>query len=316
MQRVYDLAMTHKLDADGFFIHRVQEHCAQAGLDFFLIEPLWADAFLSALHNGTVRARVLLNMHSEHHEPEDLFHRLVLAAHRAGSQVIDPPDVAQAAFDKGRLHPRLVEAGIPAPYTLVVERSESASLRLSDSEIATLGTPFVIKPGMGYGRKGLVLDAASAADLSRSIQEFADSRYLLQRRAVAATHVDGEPLYFRVFSVFGHVSIAWWNCFTDRYRLATDAEHSALHLERLAEISRRLQQLTGMRFFSSEMLIGSDDQPLVIDYVNDQCHMLAQSADPQKGVPNDLVASIAERLVQGAIGLIVNPAATEAPLAA
>jgi hypothetical protein len=43
---------------------------------------------------------------------------------------------------------------------------------------------------------------------------------------------------------------------------------------------------------------------VVIDYVNDQCHMLSQSADPQKGVPDDVAAGIASRLVQGAKGLI------------
>jgi hypothetical protein len=43
--RVYDLAMTHQLDADDFFIHRVQQHCAERGLTFFLIEPLWVETF-------------------------------------------------------------------------------------------------------------------------------------------------------------------------------------------------------------------------------------------------------------------------------
>ena len=45
MVRVYDLVMTHKLDADDFFIHCVQKHAAEAGLNFFLIEPLWVEAF-------------------------------------------------------------------------------------------------------------------------------------------------------------------------------------------------------------------------------------------------------------------------------
>jgi len=39
---------------------------------------------------------------------------------------------------------------------------------------------------------------------------------------------------------------------------------------------------------------------VVIDYVNDQCHMLSQSANPQIGVPDELVAAIARRLVEAA----------------
>lgn len=313
MQRVFDLAMTHKLDSDGFFIHRVQEHCAAAGLDFFLIEPLWAEAYLAALERGDLRTRVLLNMHSEHHDPQDLYHRLVLAAHHAGTQVIDPPDLAQAAFDKGRLHPRLIKAAIPTPHTLVVERDAVDSLKLSAADIESLGTPFVIKPGMGYGRKGLVLDAIDASDLARSVALFPDARYLLQHKAVPAVHTDGEPLYFRAFFVFGTVSITWWNCFTDRYRLATPEEIAQLELSRLEDVSRRLAELTGMRFFSSEMLFEDSGELLVIDYINDQCHMLCQSADPQRGVPDVLVADIAKRLVEGAVGMIRKAAAAGDP---
>jgi hypothetical protein len=69
VKRVYDLAMTHKLDADDYFIHRVQQHAAERGLNFFLIEPLWVKSFKDSLEKGEVWARVLLNMHSEHMSP-------------------------------------------------------------------------------------------------------------------------------------------------------------------------------------------------------------------------------------------------------
>lgn len=45
MARIFDLIMTHKLDADDFFIHRIQQECARAGLNFFLIEPLFVERF-------------------------------------------------------------------------------------------------------------------------------------------------------------------------------------------------------------------------------------------------------------------------------
>src|SRR2546428_1705724 len=102
--RIYDLVMTHKLDADDFFIHRVQQHCAERGLNFFLIEPTWVEAFYEKFQVEKVWACVLLNMHSEHHQPDDIFHRLVRLAAERKTQVIDPPETAMAAFDKARLH--------------------------------------------------------------------------------------------------------------------------------------------------------------------------------------------------------------------
>ena len=300
VNRTYDLAMTHKLDADDLFIHSVQQACAVARLNFFLIEPLWVEAFHRALERGEVRTRALLNMHSEHHQPEEIFHRLVRLAAEQGAFVIDPPDRAQAAFDKSRLHPRLVAAGIPVPHSVIVEPVNGDAVTLTSEERASLGTPFVIKPGMGYGRRGLVLDAVSEADLARSAAAWPDARYLFQRKIVPAQH-DGAPLYWRAYFVFDRVWLCWWNCYTDQYHLVTAAERVALGLARVEEITRQIAALTGMTFFSSEIARTESGEFVVIDYVNDQCLLLSQTSNPQIGVPDDLVIAIAQRLVEGTV---------------
>jgi hypothetical protein len=289
--------MTHKLDTDDYFIHCIQRQCAEARLNFFLVEPVWVESFFDYLKKGKVWPRWLLNMHSEHHQPDDIFHRLINLAAEKGAQVIDPPDRARAAFDKARLHPRLVNAGLPVPWTLVVPRDPPEGWRLDDEQRAALGVPFVIKPAMGYGRKGLVLDASGEKDLARSISSWPDSNYLFQRRIVPRES-NGAPVYFRVYFVFGSVWLSWWNCYNDQYRLVTAAEHQALGLGRLEEIIRRIASLTGMTFFSSEIAQTDNGDFVVIDYVNDQCHLLSQSAHPQLGVPDELVAAIAGRIVQ------------------
>lgn len=308
MTRVYDLVMTHQLDADDYFIHCVQRLAAEARLNFFLIEPVWVEAFLQQLRDGRVWPRVLLNMHSEHHQPQDVFHRLVNLAAEKGCRVIDPPEVARAAFDKARLHPRLVAAGVPVPWTVIVPRERPAGWRLTDEERAAIGVPFVIKPAMGYGRQGLVLDAQSEADLERSIAAWPDGEYLLQRRVVPRD-VAGTPLYFRAFYVFGHIWICWWNCYTDHYRVVRTDEYREHGLGEVEELVRRIAGLTGMTFFSTEVAGDVAGGWVVIDYVNDQCHMLSQTAHPQKGVPDELVAAIARRLLTAIEAMIRRPAA-------
>ena len=297
MTRVYDLVMTHKLDADDFFIHRVQQHCAENRLNFFLIEPLWVERVLEKLERGSLWTRALLNMHSEHHQPEDIFHRLVRLAAQRKSFVIDPPDVALPAFNKARLHPRLVEAGIQVPATIIVPREQVAGFSLSEQDRVLLGSPFVIKPSLGYGRRGVVLDATDERDLARSAAAWPDGDYLLQRRIVPRT-VQHSPAYFRVYFVFGSVWCSWWNCYTDRYRQATAAELAEFGLQPLEDLVRRIAALTGMNFFSSEIAQTETGEFVVIDYVNDQCHMLSQTANPHIGVPDELVAAIARRLVE------------------
>jgi len=295
--------MTHKLDADDLFIHRVQQHCAEQGLNFFLVEPVWVEPFCDLFAKGKVWARALLNMHSEHHLPEDIYHRLVRLAHERKTQVIDPPDVAAAAFDKARLHSRLAAAGFNLPFTLIVPREQAESWVLSEKDRAALGQPFVIKPAMGYGKRGVIMDATSEGDLARSVALWPDRHYLAQNRIIPRVS-NGEPAYFRVFYVFGSVWCCWWNCFTDRYRLPSRAEEEQLALTPLRDIVHRIAALTGMQFFSSEIALTESGEFALIDYVNDQCHMLSQSANPQMGVPDELVSAIARRLVEGVSQMI------------
>lgn len=295
--------MTHKLDTDDFFIHRVQKHCAELGLSFFLVEPLWVQRFYECYARNEVWARVLLNMHSEHHLPDDIYHRLVLLAHHKNTRVIDPPDIAQGAFDKARMHEKLLAAGFSVPLTVVVPQGAIAEFRLSVEQRQQLGCPFVIKPSHGYGRRGVILDATDESHLSRSVTAWPNPSYLLQNKIVPR-NLPGGPAYWRVFYVFGTVWICWWNCFTDQYRLATPAEWIEFRLQELERLIRRVAELSQMNFFSSEIAEVERGEFVLIDYVNDQCHMLSQSADPRMGVPNEVIAGIAEKLVTEAALLI------------
>ena len=295
--------MTHKLDSDDLFIHCIQRHCAEARLNFFLVEPRWVEAFYRSLQLGEVWPRVLLNMHSEHHQPEEIYHRLVQLAADKHSQVIDPPQIARAAFNKARLHPVLETVGLKVPPTIILPREKMAEFPLTEADWAVLGGPFVIKPANGYGRGGVVLDASSEKDLLRSVAAWPDSHYLLQRR-IRPRDIKGNPAYFRVYFVFGSVWCSWWNCYTDKYRMVTPQEAADLNLKPLEQIVRQIAAVCQMNYFSSEITQADNGEFFVIDYVNDQCHMLSESSNPRIGVPDDLVAAVAKRLVEGVRELI------------
>jgi hypothetical protein len=297
--------MTHILDTDDFFIHRIQQHCAERGLTFFLIEPLWVEQFLERLRRNELWARVMLNMHSEHHLPEEIYHRVVRLAHERQIMVIDPPDIALQAFDKARVHPKLAEAALKTPPTIIVSREKTAEFSLSDADRAALGTPFVIKPSMGYGRRGVILDATSQADLARSVSAWPSPAYLLQRKIVPRI-LNDSPAYFRVYFVFGSIWCCWWNCYTDRYKMVTPAENQEFGLARLYEIAGLIARIANMNFFSTEIAQTEAGEWVIIDYVNDQCHMLSQSSNPKMGVPDELVAAVARRLVEGAQQLMAH----------
>lgn len=303
--------MTHQLDADGFFIHCVQKGCAERGMDFFLIEPLWVRAFHEAFRRDEVWPRALLNLHSEHHLPEDPFHQLVDLAESRKTMVIDPPSLAQAAFDKSMLHPRLETAGLAVPPTIIVKFAEIPFFALNAENRVMLGEPFVIKPARGYGKKGVILDARQEKDLARSMAAWPDENYLLQKKIVPR-ELQGRPAYWRLFHVFGSLWWCWWDCYTDRYSEVTAEEIDQFGLTPLAQGMRKLAALTGMNFFSSEIAQTTGGEFVWIDYVNDQCHMLTQSANPKMGVPDRVVEGIAARLVEAAWEAVCRPKAMAA----
>lgn len=292
--------MTHKLDADDYFIHRVQEACARAGLNFFLIEPAWAEEYLAKLERKEIWSRVVLNMQSEHHDPKEVFHRIIRRSQEMGAKVIDPPDVAMAACHKAMAHQRLLSAGLDVPPTVILDQDTAGQWpKLTAEQLALLEPPFVIKPALGYGRKGILLNAQGSEDLQKAATSWPWGPYLLQKRIVPRD-LNGEPAYFRVYHVFGSTWISWWNCFTDKYRLVTAQEETDLKLAPLREIAKRLAQVTAMNFFSTEVAQTEVGGFVLIDYVNDQCHLLTQTASPQNGVPDELVNAIAVKLVEAA----------------
>ncbi len=294
--RVYDLVLTHALDTDDFFIQRVQRRCAEAGLNFFLVEPLWAPAFLEALRQHRVAARALINLHSEHHAPDNVFSRLVSLAETRGARMIDPPSKAVPAFDKAAMHPRMIHAGIHVPPTVVVPAEAAATWRPAAEQSALLGTPFVVKPSLGYGRRGVVMDATGPADLARSLADWPDRSLLLQKR-IQPVLIDAQPAYFRVYHVAGRTWACWWNCFTDRYRELSTADEERFGLGALHSVTRQIADLSGLILFSTEICLDAAGEFVVIDYVNDQIHLLTQSAHPAIGMPDRIVAEIADSLV-------------------
>jgi hypothetical protein len=74
-------------------------------------------------------------------------------------------------------------------------------------------------------------------------------------------------------------------------------------LGELRNVIRRIAELSRMQFFSSEIAQVENGNFVLIDYVNDQCHMLSQSSDARMGVPDVVVGGIAKRLVVAAAEL-------------
>lgn len=289
------LATTHQ-----YFSSRVMEFCGQFDLSFFLVEPVWVEDFVRKLQAGEVRARVLFDMASDAYEPGNLYFALAKEVKRSGGHVVDDPDRASVMAHKGMFHKLLEEHGIDVPETIVVERGQLESFRLTEEAKARLGVPFVVKPGWGGGRLGVITDARSEEDLHRSAREAWYSDTFLVQKKVAPRPLDSHVGWFRVFHVFGEVIPCWWEPPANQYQIVTPLQQRIYKLGPLTRLVREIARISRIKFFSTEVCFTSDGRFLPIDYLNTECDMHAKSFFPT-GVPDEVARHIAWRFVDYAM---------------
>ena len=295
----YDLVLAY---AHDYFSSRVRELCGQFDLSFFLVEPIWATEFVHKLQAGEVKVRVLIDMASDAYLPDDPYFTLAKTVKQLGGYVIDDPDAGAMMGDKSKFHRLLVDHNIPVPETVIVTRSDLDSFCLTEAMLAQVGLPFVVKPGWGSGRQGVILDGQSEADLRQSAAAVPYSDAFLLQRKITPKSLEGRVAWFRVFHIFGEVIPCWWHPTTGDYQLVTPLEERRFKLQPLTRIMKDIARVSKIHFFSSEITLTAEKRFFVIDYLNTECDMSAKSFWPS-GVPDELARHVAWVLVDHAMAV-------------
>jgi len=296
----YDVALAYVQDT---FSSRVQELCGQFDLSFFLVESVWVADVLRKLRGGEIKIRVLIDMASDAYVPDDPYFTLAQAVKKSGGYVIDDPDSGAIMGHKSKFHTMLVDHQVPVPPTVIVQRSELDTFRLTEAIVQQLGLPFVVKPGWGSGRLGVILDGRSEADLYRSAAAAPHSDAFLLQRKIVPKQLDGRVGWFRMFHVFGEVIPCWWHPTTGNYQLVTPLEERRFRLSPLTKIMKAIAKVSKIHFFSSEIALTEDGEFFVIDYLNTECDMSTKSFWPS-GVPDEVARHIAWELVNHAMTIV------------
>ncbi len=97
--------------------------------------------------------------------------------------------------------------------------------------------------------------------------------------------------WFRCYWAFGKPICVWWDDETHRYNVFHLQKLKSLDLRKLYQITRVIQRLTELDFFSTEIVFTTKNKFVVVDYVNDQCDMRLKSLH-QDGVPDEIVNEI------------------------
>ncbi len=301
--KTYDFGIGWPVAEDttgDLFINTLRAECKLRKLSFIVVDDTNLKKMTERVKQGKLKIRFYLDMASETFDPKDKFNRFAYYLKDAGTKVVADPDDVKTAADKSITHFDLLRDSIPVPYTVVIRNWEPKK-KLTAQEKKRLGFPFVIKPALGYGQKGV-----KVIGKRRTLKEIARARrfdrgdnFLLQE-FIEPIKLNGIPAWFRVYHLFGEIIPCWWNPDTNVFRRVTLREMDAHNLVSLVRIASEIARITYIEWFSCEIAVNKKNKKfLVIDYVNDQCALYPQS-EHKDGVPDDLIMLIAERMVDKA----------------
>ncbi|NQT33297.1 MAG: hypothetical protein HQ594_06475 [Candidatus Omnitrophica bacterium] len=303
----YDLALTWDKDP-CLFTDILESDCKKKGLSFLWITFEEARGIIKDLESNKLRIKVLLDTEATYDEEGDLYARLSYAVKDSGGVVVNDPDRTRMSVDKAVMYYEIKGAGIITPYTVVVRNWEPTVFKLTAEEKEKLKTPFIIKPGCGWGHRGVIYNAkGTIREIARARDFDRGDNFLLQEKIYPVT-LEDKRAWFRVFHVFDKVIPCWWDDTTSKYHQVTRNEFQKYKLSPLVRIITKIADLSRMSWFSTEIAIEKKDGKLrfiSIDHVNDQCDMEA-SSESKDGVPDNIVKFTAYSIVHAARTLIKN----------
>lgn len=288
---IYDLCVAWNWAYDADFIGLLDSSCQSRGLSLLQIKPENLPQMLNSLVGGEFSCRVFFDRASD---ADPQFLPLIQWVSEVSISSINSYEYAARTWDKAELHAALVSQGLSVPPTIIlppyIEQPELPAL-----DLCPLGEQFTIKPAHGSGGVGVMTNATSWEQALTVRQEHATDQYLLQAH-ITPLQLDARPGWFRVLYCAGQVYPCWWDPSSHIYAPVTDVDKECHGLNPLEEITTAIAQLCELDLFSTEIAYISEGHFVVVDYVNDQIDLRLQS-NTAEGVPDEIVRSIAQRLV-------------------
>lgn len=225
---------------------------------------------------------------------DERFSELAKILTRRKIRIFNPYKKVQHAIDKASMHLEFITAGLHVPHSIIIPpHSQIEDIYLSVDDLKILGRPFIIKPCNNTGGGiGVVTGAKSLKEVLQERVVYSNDKYLLQEK-IYPLFIDKQRAWFRCFYAFGKPIPVWWDDLTHIYK---PFEYFDTKLyKKLLQITKKIAVLTGLDFFSTEIVLTQNDKYVVIDYVNDQCDMRFKSKHFD-GVPDEIVTAIIESL--------------------
>jgi hypothetical protein len=292
---IYDIGIAYVWEYDDDFIDLIESSIHMAGLSSFRITAWNINEITEKVKNRKLDFNFYLDRASD---VNDNFILLGKILGRRKTEIFNPYKNVRHAIDKASMHLEFITAGLEVPYSIIIPpHSQFGNIFISIDELSKLGRPFIIKPCNNTGGGlGVVTGAESIKEVLEERLTNSNDKYILQQK-IYPSIIGGKRAWFRSFWAFGKPIPVWWNDLTHVYDELSPDEIKNFRLNRLLLITKKIALLTGLDFFSTEIVITENKKFIVIDYVNDQCDMRIKSKHAD-GVPDGVVQRIIDIMVK------------------
>jgi hypothetical protein len=286
----YDLCFAWNWEYDADFAEILNGSCQAQGLSILQVTPNNLHSVMNDLVNNQITFAAYFDRASD---SDPNFNSLVLWARQQSILRINPFRLARRAWNKAAMHQKLLEAGLYAPFTMVLP-SYWDRPSLDPLNLNALGEIFTIKPAHGGGGVGVIIDATCWEQVLTARQEYPNDQYLLQEHVFPVT-LDERQAWFRVIYCAGEVFPCWWDPHSHLYTALNEDEINNFNLHALLKISHTIAGICQLELFSTEIAMNASGHFAIVDYVNDPIDLRPQSKAAE-GVPDQVLWSLAGRL--------------------
>lgn len=289
----FDLAIAYVWEYDEEFISMIEKVFHQNNLSTFIISSHNIFDVTEKVKNRQLNFLTFLDRASD---VDDDFLDLAKILSKRKTRIFNPHKKVEHAIDKATMHLEFITAGINVPYSIIIPpHNQHEEIFISIDDLELLGRPFIIKPcNTTGGGIGVVTGAETLKEVISARMKHSDDKYLIQEN-IHPIPIDGKRAWFRCFWAFGKPIAVWWDDLTHIYTSILPEEIEKFKLKKLFQITKTIQRLTDLDFFSTEIAVTSKNKFVVIDYVNDQCDMRIKSLHPD-GVPDEIIIKVINNL--------------------
>lgn len=286
----YDLCIAWNWEHDADFVALLTAASHARGLTTLQITPDNLESLYPSLASAEITCHAFINRAAD---TDHRFLAVVEWARGLDALRINALERELRSADKATMHLEFIASGLYTPYTIILPPHDEQN-DMPPTDLTPLGTSFAIKPAMGGGGQGVILEATSLEQVLAARRQFPQDKYLLQAHVDPAL-IEGRPAWFRVLCCAGQVYPCWWPPQTRIYTPVTADEEEHLDLAMLRTMTSQIASICRLHLFSTEIALTADGRFLSVDYVNDQIDLRLQSK-ASDGVPDAIIHDIAQRL--------------------